>query len=158
MVSGIDESHGEKARAVEGILGYEFTDKQLLIRALTREAYAKERRDEGDECEGQEALETLGDAILGAAVTDLLFRSGCETGHDISTRRDRLINDYHLAEVAKNSGIAPYIILNGGEEKGGRREEPSILADTLEALIGAVHVDGGFDAAKKVVEERFEIR
>lgn len=158
MVSGIDESLGEKARAVKGILGYEFTDKQLLIRALTREAHAKERRDEGEECEGQEALETLGDAILGAAVTDLLFRSGCETDHDLTTRRDRLVNDDHVAEVAKNSGIAPYIILNGGEEKEGRREESGILADTLEALIGAVHLDGGFDAAKKVVEEHFEVR
>jgi len=158
VVSEIDESHGEKAKAVEGILGYEFTDKQLLIRALTREAYAKERRDEGEECEGQEALETLGDAILGAAVTDLLFRSGCDTDHDLTTRRDRLVNEYHLAEVAKNSGIAPYIILNGGEKKGGRREEPGILADTLEALIGAVHLDGEFDAAKKVVGEHFEVR
>ena len=158
MVSGIDESHGEKVKAVEGILGYEFTDKQLLIRALTREAYAKERRDGGDECEGQEALETLGDAILGAAVIDLLFRSGCETGHDLTTRRARLVNDYHVAEVARNSGIAPYIILNGGEEKGERREDPGILADTLEALIGAVHLDGEFDAAKKIVEEHFEIR
>lgn len=147
----------ERIEAIEGILGYEFSDKQLLIRALTREAHAKERRDEGKECEGQEAFETLGDAILGAAVTDLLFHSGYETDHGITMRRDQLVNKDHVAEVAKTLGIAPYVILNGGEEKEGRKEESAILADTLEALIGAIFLEAGYKKTKNIVLQWFDI-
>jgi ribonuclease-3 len=120
----------------------------LLRLALTHRSYAYEHGG----LPTNERLEFLGDAVLGLVVTDLLYRRhpGLPEGQ-LAKRRAGLVNARTLAAVAAAVGIGDALLLGRGEETTGGRAKPSILADALEAVVGAVHVEHGFPAAARVV-------
>lgn len=145
----------ENIAKIEGILGYTFKDKKLLNRALTRKAYAQERKQKNQECEDQEVFRTLGDAVLKAALVDLLIKSGCGSRKEITERKKGIEQKKSLAIIAKDLGIGPFIILGRGEKKQKIHRGPYVLAETLEALIGAIYLDRGFDSSREIVEKWF---
>jgi len=142
---------------LEENLGYVFKNKSLLDRAITRKAYALEQRQQNKECEEQEIYRTLGDAVLKAVLIDLLIKSGCSTRGEITSRKKSLEREEGLAEVSKRLGIGSALKLGKGEEKQKAQEEPYVLAETFEAVIGAVYLDGGFEATKRTIEKLFDI-
>ena len=142
---------------LEENLGYKFKNKSLLDRALTRKAYALEQHQQNKDCEDQEIYRTLGDAVLKAVLIDLLIKSGCCTRDEITRRKKRLEREEGLAEISKHIGIGSFLKMGKGEEKQKAQEEPYVLAETFEALIGAIYLDGGFEASKRVIMELFDI-
>ena len=136
-------------RTIEEKTGYRFKDKELLQTALTHSSYAREHHEAG---EWNERMEFLGDAMLDAIVGEQLYREfpGMEEGF-LSRTRASLVCEKFLFEVACRIGLGEHLRLSAGEEKTGGRERPSILADAVEALIGAVFLDGGYEETRKVV-------
>ncbi len=99
-----------------------------------------------------ERLEFLGDAVLGLIVTDEVFHRFPRSGEGILSRsRAAVVRAVALAEMAVELGVGPALLLGKGEDSSGGRERPSILADAMEALIGAVYLDGGLEAARALV-------
>ena len=132
-------------------LGYSFTDPTLLSRALTHVSHA---RDDGTD--HNEVLEFLGDAVLDLAVSDLLMRRFPARGEgDLSKMRAALVNTSVLAEKSAQLDLGALLRLGKGEERSGGRSKPSILAGAFEAVLGAVYQDGGFEAARQLVERYF---
>ena len=138
-------------QSMEENLGYRFRDPALLTRALTRRAYAEEERQKGRYLEDQEILSTLGDAALKAAFVDLLVRAHYPTQDTITRARETLERHDALAGIALQIGIGPSIRLGAGEKREGAGEDPPVLAETLEAVIGAIYLDGGCEAARHAV-------
>lgn len=128
-------------------LGFEFDDEALLRQALTHRSSTGE---------SNERLEFLGDAVLDTVVSEVVFRdqSGASEG-DLSRLRSFLVRDASLALIAQELGIGEHLILGSGEKKSGGHRRESILADAVEALIGAVYLDAGFEAARKLIERIF---
>lgn len=125
-------------------LDYQFDDVRLLQQALTH------RSASGD---NNERLEFLGDAVLDFLISDFLFRSHANAQEgDLSRLRSSLVKGTLLAELASDLGIGEHLILGSGERKTGGHRRESILADALEALFGAVYLDSGIEAARKIVE------
>ena len=143
--------------AIEDKLGYTFKNKYFLNRALTRKAFALEQKQQNIECDDQEIYRTLGDAVLKTVLIDLLIKSGVKTREEITSRKKSLEREEGLADISKKLGIGTYLQLGKGESKQKADEEPYVLAETLEALIGAIYLDGGFDACRKTIEKLFEI-
>ncbi|MDQ1336990.1 MAG: ribonuclease [Thermodesulfobacteriota bacterium] len=140
-------------RLEEG-LGYAFHNPELMVRAFCHASYVNERVN-GD-LEDNERLEFLGDAVLDLAVSHLLMRyfEDAREG-DLSKFRAMLVDEAGLYEVAQRLGLGDYLLLGKGEEQSLGREKPSILADTTEALLGAIYLDGGFDRAMEMIEDLF---
>lgn len=100
-----------------------------------------------------ERLEFLGDAVLGLAVAHALFRRMPDASEgDLTKIKARFVNNNHLYEAALSLGLGCFMLLAKGEEQGGGRKRPRLLADALEAVIGAVYLDGGLEAASSVAE------
>ncbi len=139
-----------KNNTLQDILGYRFSDRELMERALTHSSCANERS--GDPSMGNERLEFLGDAVLDAVVSVYLYEnhSDKEEG-DLTRLRAQIVCEKSLSKAGTASGLNALIRLGRGEELGGGRERPSIIADAVEALIGAVFLDGGLEAAAKTV-------
>ncbi len=142
---------------IEEALGYTFSNKSLLNRALTRKAYANELKQQNNDCEDQEIFRTLGDAVLKTVLVDRLIASGCKTREDITNRKMELESEEGLAIISRQLGIGSYIKLGAGEIKQKANEKQYVLAETLEAIIGAIYRDGGYEAAKKTVTNWFKI-
>jgi ribonuclease III len=136
---------------MEENLGYRFRDPALLKRALTRRSFAEEERQKDRYHEDQEILSTLGDAALKAAFVDLLVRAHYPTQDAITRARETLERHDALAGIAQQIGIGPSIRLGAGERMQEAEKEPSVLAETLEAIIGAIYLDGGCEAARNAV-------
>jgi ribonuclease-3 len=135
------------AEAVEEVLGVRLGGA-LLERSLTHRSYAYEHGG----LPTNERLEFLGDAVLGLVVTDALFRRHPDLPEgQLAKLRAAVVNMRALAEVARTLGLGEHIKLGRGEESSGGRDKSSILADTLEALFGAVYFEHGIDAARAVV-------
>ncbi|MBI4153447.1 ribonuclease III [Candidatus Woesebacteria bacterium] len=120
-----------------------FKDKDLLALALTHKSWVNEH----PQVRGaNERLEFLGDAVLEFVVSNSLFEKfpGKEEGY-LTALRANLVNTDNLASVAKKLGVGENLLLSKGEEEGGGRENPSLLADTLEAIIGALYLDQGIE-------------
>jgi len=133
--------------ALQAVLGVQI-DSELLDLALTHRSYAYENGG----IPTNERLEFLGDSILGQAVTVMLYREYPTLGEgDLAKRRASLVSSAALAEVARGIELGQYIRLGRGETLTGGREKASILADTVEALIGAVYLDAGGEVATQVV-------
>src|SRR5438045_3544663 len=106
-----------------------------------------------------ERLEFLGDAVLGLVVTDHLFRTYPDLPEgELAKVRASVVNSAALAELALSLDIGTALFLGKGEDQSGGREKPSILADAMEAVIGAVYLDGGWDAASEMVMGLLEVR
>jgi ribonuclease-3 len=133
--------------ALQKALGYTFREPKWLERALTHRSFSADHN---------ERLEFLGDAVLGLAVsTALVSRWRNLPEGDLSRVRANLVKQPTLAELAQNLGLEGHLRLGSGEMQSGGRHRPSILADALEALLGAVYSDGGFEAATAVVEKLY---
>ncbi len=138
---------------IEEKMDYHFRDKKLLERALTRKAHALELKQRNQDCEDQEVFRTLGDAVLKAILVDLLIANGAKTREEITGRKKDFEREEALAKFCQELEIAPFIKLGVGEEKQNARKEPKVLAETLEALIGAIYLDGDYGAAKEVISK-----
>ena len=133
-------------------LGHEFADLSLLDTALHHSSYVHEHVKEG--LVSNERLEFLGDAVLELVVTELLYRlfPGASEGQ-LSKARSGVVNEGRLAAAARSLGLGGYLRLGRGEEKQGGRDKSSILADALEAVVAAVYLDGGLEAARRFLHE-----
>ncbi len=134
-------------------LGDPVLDAEMLDRALTHRSYAYENGG----LPTNERLEFLGDSVLGVVVTDTLFRAHPDLSEGrLAKLRAAVVNARALAEVARKIDLGRHIKLGRGEESTGGRNKSSILSDTVEALIGAVYLSGGFEASSAVVHLLFD--
>jgi len=139
--------------ALEKVLGVTIRDRALLRRALTHRSYAYENGG----LPTNERLEFLGDSVLGIVVTDHLYRSFPDLPEgQLAKLRASVVNMTALAKVARSVDLGDWLLLGRGEEYSGGRDKASILADTLEALIGAVYIDRGLTSAAKLVHRFFD--
>src|SRR3990167_2794419 len=129
---------------LERMVGIHFRSKELLLQALTHRSAVRERRITGH----NERLEFLGDAVLELAATEHLYHLSDKPEGELTNWRSALVQREHLAIVARDIQLGSYLMLSRGEEASGGRERDSNLANALEALIGAIFLDKGFEAAK----------
>ena len=135
---------------LEAAIGHTFVDRGLLVRALTHRSGG---------ADNYERLEFLGDAVLGYVVARRLFESHPHASEqELTLMRVRLIRKETLSDVARDIDIGRNLRLGPGERGSGLHNRPSLLADALEALLGAVAVDGGVEAAAMVVDRLFHDR
>lgn len=129
-------------------MGYRFSDGGLLTLALTHRSYCAEN----PATASNERLEFLGDSVLGLVVTDYIYTSYTRLPEgQLAKLRASVVNTVTLAELGAELGVGKLLRLGKGEDQSGGREKESILADALEALFGAVYVDGGWAAARRVI-------
>jgi ribonuclease-3 len=148
------EADGNPYAPLESRLGYAFRDRARLECALTHKSYLNENADWGRP--DNERLEFLGDAVLDLVVGHLLMDAAPERDEgELSKTRASIVNETGLAEVAGELGLGEWLFLGRGEEQSGGRRKPSVLADACEALVAAVYLDGGFEAAFAVVKRLF---
>jgi len=138
--------------ALEKRLGHTFGDQELLRRAMCHRSWVAE----SDDNHSNERLEFLGDAVLGWVVADLVFdRFGDLAEGALTDLRKSVVNANALAEVAAELHIGEHILLGRGEDAANGREKVSILSDAMEAVLGAVYIDGGTAAAFGLIERLF---
>jgi ribonuclease-3 len=141
-----------RATQLERALGVRFRDRHIRDASLTHRSYAFEQ----DRDETNERLEFLGDAVLGLVVTDMAFsRFPHLPEGELAKLRAAVVNMLTLAEVARELGLGDELLVGKGEEQSGGRDKSSILADALEAVLGAVYLDRGLDTARKLIERLF---
>lgn len=129
---------------------YQFKDASLMATAMTHSSYANEHRDL--HMQNNERLEFLGDSILGLVSADYVFHRYPDVPEGRLTKvRAAVVCEKTLYEVAKELGLDRHLLLGHGEEMCGGRERPSILADSVEAMIGAIYLDGGLEAARAFI-------
>jgi len=140
---------------LEQKIGYSFRSRALLDRALTHRSFANERV--GENCQHNEALEFLGDSVLGFVVSAWLLERFPELSEGkLSKMKAYLVSESRLVEIAEALDLGSYILLNRGEEKTGGRRKRALLADAYEALIGVMYIDGGIAVAERFL--RRELR
>lgn len=134
-------------QTLQQALGHEFRDSGLLMRALTHRSFGAQHN---------ERLEFLGDAVLNLGISALLYErfAGSDEG-DLTRVRAHLVREDSLHQAALALGLPPLLRMSEGETRSGGAQRPSMLADAVEALIGATYVDGGFEAARSVVTRLF---
>ena len=139
-----------KLEELEEKLGYHFHDRRLLEQALCHSSYANERH--MDRLLNNERLEFLGDAVLELATSEYLYLNYPEMPEGEATRtRASIVCEQTLALCARDLGLGPWLRRGKGEELTGGRERDSITSDAMEALLGAIYLDGGFANAKEFV-------
>ena len=149
-----DPEREEELRVLADRLGVQANNLELLDRALTHSSTSGDRQ---GPVRDYESLEFLGDAVLELAVSHRLFETSPErTPGEYTRMRARLVNRRSVARVARALDIAPAIRLGRGEERTGGRQRTALLADCLEALLGAIYLDRGWDAARAFAERIFE--
>lgn len=135
-------------------LAYQFKDINILQEALCHSSYANELV--SSEMRDNERLEFLGDAVLNLAIGDILMKRYPDLNEGALSRiRSNLVNEVQLARIAQRIDLGSYLQLGKGEIQSNGREKKSILANTFEAVIAAVHLDGGFDTACKIINTQF---
>lgn len=138
--------------SLEKKIGFSFKNKALLKESLTHRSYLNENPSWG--VSHNERLEFLGDAVLELAVTEILFNKFSQYPEgQLTSLRAALVNYQIMAEVAKNLGFDEFILLSRGEAKDIGRARKVILANAMEAVIGAVYLDAGYQEAKRIIEE-----
>lgn len=146
---------GRKREAIEDLLDVTFRDKELLRQALVHRSYAHEACVPPDNT--NERLEFLGDAVLDVVISDHLYRNHAELDEGELTRiRSNLVNMNSLAETARDLRLGDYVFLSRDERADGGGDKASIIADALEALIGAVYLDQGLEEAGRLCMRLFE--
>jgi len=140
---------GDSLAAIEMALGYSFTNRDLLKHAVTHTSFAAEN----DDATSYERLEFLGDAVLELSTTDVIFSLLTDEPEGRMTKvRAAVVDVTTLAAVARSVGLAEVIRLGVGEARSGGADRDSILSDTMEAILGAIYMDDGFEAAHAVVK------
>ncbi|MEK9174439.1 MAG: ribonuclease III [Patescibacteria group bacterium] len=139
-------------KKLEDKLGVVFKDKDLLRQALIHRSWLNENPEAG--LENNERLEFLGDAVLELAVTEHIYKNYPNPEGDLTNWRAALVNYQNLSQVAGDLGINDFLMLSRGEAKDTGRARQVILANTMEALIGALYLDHGYKMAQKFVAEK----
>lgn len=140
---------------IERRLGYTFTDKRLLVQAFVHRSYLNENRTFSEP--HNERLEFLGDSVLGLIVADFLFRNFPEYPEgELSRLRSQLVEAGVCSQYATKLDVAKYLLLSKGERRNDGRGRASILANMIEALLGAVYLDGGLEEARKFFISNFQ--
>ena len=154
-MSAHDKKHRSSKRStsydvLEQQIGYAFSDRDLLVQALTHSSATKgTKRVKHD---NYERLEFLGDRVLGLAISELMLTTyPTENEGQIARRLNRLVRKETCADVARYLDLGPYLFLSTGEVRQGGRDKDTILGDVAEALLGAVYLDGGYEAAREIV-------
>jgi ribonuclease III len=152
----VDNENDQSLEELEGRLAHSFRDRALLERAVTHRSWAHEQTGPGENDLARslhnEALEFVGDSVLGLVVADRLFRDSENlTEGDLSRMKHRLVSTETLARAAARLDLGRYVRVGRGEEKTGGRRKQALLADLFEALLAAVYLDGGIEAAQKFV-------
>jgi ribonuclease III len=140
---------------LQQVLRYHFEDPHVLYQALVHRSFAHENPQfqQAD----NETLEFLGDAVLGLAVSHLLLERFPHLNEgDLSRLRSSIVNERELAKLALSLDLGDYLLLGKGEDLTGGRQKPSLLADTVEAVLAAIYLDGGLERAISVVERLFQ--
>jgi ribonuclease-3 len=144
-----------KRQPIEKALGIRFGNQELYVWAFTHRSYAYENGG----LPTNERLEFLGDAVLGLVVTDVIYRAFPDLPEgQLAKLRAATVNMNVLADVARELGVGAAVQLGRGEELSGGRDKSSILADTLEAILGAVYLDKGLPRAAALIRRLFEAR
>lgn len=139
---------------LEKAIGHEFAQPELLVRALTHRSLANERaledgKDGAKTEEDNERLEFLGDAVLGLVVGEALYLMHPEwTEGELTRARAHLVSRQHMAEVAAQIGLGIHLRLSRGEDRSGLRRKSTVLSNTMEAVIGALFLDGGLETVR----------
>jgi ribonuclease-3 len=149
-------SHAREAVTLEKALGHEFASPGLLNQALTHSSQAREseaaRPLATERAKDNEQLEFLGDAVLGLVATEELFRRFPQFSEgQLSKLRAHLVSKNHLINVAERLELGRYLRLGRGEEKSGGRGKSALLVDALEAVLGAIYLDAGFETARLLI-------
>ena len=132
-------------------IGIQFKDQNLLEKAFTHRSYLNEQKDTKND--SNERLEFLGDSVLSLCVSLFLFKKlPASSEGQLTTMRASLVRTETLSKIAQNLALSSYLKLSKGEEETGGRENPSILANTFEALVGAIYLDQDFARAEKFIE------
>jgi ribonuclease-3 len=144
----------KKPDDLTAILDYSFKNEELLSQAFRHPSYVYEKDDPG--VSDNQRLEFLGDAVINLAISHLLMESFPEMKEgDLSKYRASLVSESGLHFIARELELGHYLLLGKGEERTNGRKKPSILTDALEALIGAIYLDGGFTDVLRVIEGIF---
>lgn len=140
--------------ALADVLGYEFRDESLLVRALTHASAVP-----GGERQTYQRLEFLGDSVLGLVVAGILYETYPEADEgELSRRLAALVRMETCADIARQIGLGTYVLLGTGEVQTGGRRKEAILGDVCEAIIGAIYLDGGLDPARRFIERHWADR
>ncbi|MCB6993324.1 ribonuclease III [bacterium 210820-DFI.6.37] len=143
------------SKEFEKKIGYTFRDRQLLDKALTHSSYVKENGQ--SRLNDNERLEFLGDAFFDAVIGEALYRALPQAEEGTLTKmRASIVCEKSLAQAGRRLGIGRHMLFSRGEEKCGGRDRASILADAMEAVIGAIYLDGGYEQAKAFVLKIFK--
>lgn len=147
--------HDRPARArLEADLGYTFRNPALLENALVHRSAPNELRE--DQIDSNERLEFLGDGVLDLAIARDLYARFPDAAEGALTRyKATLVSEAALADIARGLDLGRYLLLGKGEKDTGGRDKPSILSDALEAVLGAIYLDGGFEEAERVIGTLF---
>jgi ribonuclease-3 len=138
---------------LENIIGYSFGSKALLDRALTHSSAANERH---SACGNNQQLEFLGDSVIGFLISDYLYQKFHHLSEgELSKLRAHLVSSANFFKIASRLELGEFLHLGKGEEKTGGRKKPTLLVDAFEALVGAIYLDGGLDAARSLVLNSF---
>lgn len=139
---------------LENSLGYCFKDKKIFLEALTHKSFFHENPDKADAY--NERLEFLGDSVLGFVVVEYLFLSDYNLTESVMAKtKSYLVKESVLSEIANTIFLGKYLRLGKGEEVTGGRTKRSLLADAVEALLGAVYIDGGYEKARSLIIRLF---
>lgn len=140
---------------LESLLGYSFKNPKLLIQALTHRSFVNEHEEEN--LKNNESLEFLGDAVLGFLVSSRIFQNYPDlTEGELSKIKAYLVSAASLVKLAERIHLGDFISLSRGEEKTGGRSKRAIVVDAYEAIIGAIYLDGGVEAASEFVGRQVE--
>jgi len=144
------KEEGGKLEEFQRIIGYNFKNRKLLIASLTHKSYAHENAAQG--IEDNERLEFLGDALLGLAINTLLYQTYPDYAEGPLTKiKSHLVSASTLHKIAEELSVGQYLLLGRGEESSGGRTQRSNLSGALEALMGAVYLDGGYEEGFRLV-------
>jgi len=137
---------------LEEKLGYQFQDRSLLLHALTHRSWSVEHRDVSPARSDNERFEFLGDSVLGFVVSEALLESFPEESEgQLSQRKAHLVSATHLHVCALEVSLGDFLLLGKGEEQNGGRKRRTVLANAFEAVIAAIHLDGGLEPARAFV-------
>ena len=141
---------------IESILKVKFNSEELLKTAYTHRSYLNEHRK--SQLEHNERLEFLGDAVLELVVTDYLYNNYKNPEGELTAWRSSLVKTESLAELAEKLNLGQFLLMSRGEAKTGGRTRQALLANLVEATIGAIYLDKGYDSAKKFIEANIVIK
>lgn len=147
-MSGLEAQRYKRIEKLEARLGYRFSNRKLIIRALTHSSYG----DGSPSHPNNERLEFLGDRVLGLMTAEALFAHSHEAEGTLARRLNALVRKEMCAKIGRKIDLGACLFLSASEEKQGGRDKTSILGDACEALIAAIYLDGGLEAAQSFYE------